>query len=355
MKLEALRTAFLGELKSNNYAAETLDKYFRSTKRFLIFLNTFHHIEQSQELSKPPLENYLDHILKMRHPRTGEEVTELTKYNYCIQTKHFLTWLARNEYTAADYGYVFTRERQNRRIIKNVLTENAVRKILALPDESTYKGFRDKVILEVLYNTGLRRSEVAALGIYDLNFEEHTIFVRQGKGKKDRVVPMGDYLERYLKEYLEKVRPAMLKTPGAEGLFVNNYGGPFFKKNFDWLLKKYQERATVNFTCHSFRHSFATHMLKHGAGLVHIQKILGHSEPSTTEIYTKVFPVDLRRIILEKHPRSIQRLAEEPIVVPTKLTPATVPKGTIRGPLGRKRRSPRWTRKRRIDNQLPAD
>lgn len=324
MELEALRRVFLEDLKSDNLAEETRQKYDRSTARLLSFLKTFHHIELTDQLTKdakPALENYLDRLAKAVNQKTGEAIIEQTRFHASRQIKRFLHWLAVNDHVAVDFSHIFTWELRQKHIIKNVLTEGQVGEILALPDTGTYIGFRDKVILELFYNTGLRRSEVAGLEIYDLNFEEHVVFVRQGKGKKDRLVPMGHYLERFLKEYLEKVRPAMLTVADSAALFVNQRGEAFRKKNFECFLATYQRRTAMKFSCHSFRHSFATHLLKHGAGLVHIQKMLGHSTPSSTEIYTKVYPLDLKKIILEKHPRSTQRLAEEEIQIPTKSRP----------------------------------
>jgi len=129
---------------------------------------------------------------------------------------------------------------------------------------------------------------------------------------------MSDYLEKYLKEYINKVRPVLCSNMNETKLFINSKGQAMKAATLNNITLKYAKKLDIKFNCHTFRHSFATHMLKHGAGILYIQRLLGHADPHSTEIYTKVYPTDLKEIIMKYHPRSTKKLAEEEITLPTK-------------------------------------
>lgn len=203
-----------------------------------------------------------------------------------------------------------------------ILTPKEVRKLLSQPDTSTVLGFRDITMYELLYSSGLRITELIRLKVGDIDFSEGsygkqaTVFIQDGKGGKDRVVPLGATARRYLNEYLQRVRPILLRVsvPSVvDVLFLNRLGKPFDKSGLLKKLHIHAARAGIEksktpthsgrITVHTFRHTLATEMLRHGADLRQIQELLGHEKLSTTQLYTHVVKGELKRIQEQCHPR----------------------------------------------------
>jgi integrase/recombinase XerD len=184
------------------------------------------------------------------------------------------------------------------------LNESEIETILAGPDISGPIGLRDRALLEVLYSTGIRRMELIRLEIGDLNLERGVLLVRQGKGKKDRVVPVGSRALSWLHKYLTDARTEILIDSGVQALFVSGYGdGPMSAGYLTRLVTEYIRRAGVaKGGCHVFRHSCATLMLENGADIRFIQQILGHAHLTSTQIYTEVSIAQLQRVHAMTHP-----------------------------------------------------
>lgn len=172
-----------------------------------------------------------------------------------------------------------------------VPTEKEVIALLNEPDIDTRKGRRDKAMLELFYSSALRREELHNLNIDDIDFSENTVRINEGKFSKDRVVPLGRTAKECIILYLTKTRPKWIKDAREKALFLSQTGKRL-SIYMSWeIVKEYSPNPRI--TVHSLRHACATHMLKRGADIVHIQKLLGHNSPKTTEIYTKLFPNDL--------------------------------------------------------------
>jgi len=185
------------------------------------------------------------------------------------------------------------------------LSIEEVDRLLAQPDANTPRGLRDRAFIEVLYATGLRVSELVALKVTDVNLEGGFLTTR-GKGSKERLVPVGDEAVAWLKRYLRDGRPQLLGTRNSPRLFVNARGGTSLTRMGVWkVLKSYGVAAGVGsrLSPHVLRHSFATHLLERGADLRAIQVMLGHSDLSTTQIYTHVLEARLRAVYDRFHPR----------------------------------------------------
>ncbi len=161
---------------------------------------------------------------------------------------------------------------------------------------------RDSAMLELLYSSGLRVSELIALKVADVNFEAGFLKVT-GKGGKERVVPVNPRALRKVKDYLEGLRPRLLKSRHSEYLFVTARGGPMSRQRFWQALKSFGAMAGIELSPHMLRHSFATHMLEGGADLRSLQKMLGHSDISTTQVYTKVSMDRAKKVYHDHHPR----------------------------------------------------
>ena len=180
----------------------------------------------------------------------------------------------------------------------------ALEAVLALPDLGDPIGLRDWAMMEVLYSTGIRRAELAALRLPDLDVERGTLTVRLGKGKKDRVVPIGERALMWVGRYLDEVRPSLVVPPDRAALFLDKRGASVGLARLTQLMRRYIGRAGLGKTgaCHIFRHTMATLMLERGADVRLIQEILGHEELSTTEIYTRVSIGHLKAVHDRTHP-----------------------------------------------------
>jgi integrase/recombinase XerD len=184
------------------------------------------------------------------------------------------------------------------------LTIKEVEALLAAPDDGDPRGVRDRAMLEVLYGSGLRVSELIALRPKDLNLDEGFLLCR-GKGGKERIVPLGRSACRAVRTYLDEARPQFDKA-ASEFLFLTRRGGPFTRQGFWKLLKGHARAAGIasKISPHVLRHSFATHLLERGADLRSVQLMLGHSQITTTQIYTHVSRERLRRVYDQFHPRA---------------------------------------------------
>ena len=192
------------------------------------------------------------------------------------------------------------------RRLPKVLTESQVEALLGAPDVGRVSGLRDKAMLELLYATGLRVSELVGLQLSQLRLEFGFVVVL-GKGDKERVVPVGEQAEACLTRYLEESRPQLV-AGRHEVVFVNQRGAPLSRQGFWKIIKGYGLRAGIaDVSPHVLRHSFATHLLEHGADLRAVQMMLGHSDISTTQIYTHIHAQRLRSLYDQYHPRSNSR------------------------------------------------
>ena len=187
--------------------------------------------------------------------------------------------------------------------LPDVLSEDEVDRLLSAPDISTPIGIRDKAMLELLYATGLRVSELVGLKVSNLNLHIGYL-ICHGKGDKERLVPMGETAMRWVAEYTGTVRPSLMKAP-SDVLFSSNRGKAMSRQNFWYMVKRYARQAGIwkSISPHVLRHSFATHLLGGGADLRSVQMMLGHADISTTQIYTHVTAQRLKEIHERFHPR----------------------------------------------------
>ena len=190
------------------------------------------------------------------------------------------------------------------RSLPEALTENDVESLLAAPQVEDILGLRDRAMLEVLYATGLRVSELVNLKLGEVNTRQGVLRT-QGKGGKVRLVPLGEEALDWLARYLAEARPELLKGQQCDAVFVTRRGGPLTRQAFWYLIKRHAQQAGISkhLSPHTLRHSFATHLLNHGADLRVVQMLLGHSDLSTTQIYTHVANARLKELHADHHPR----------------------------------------------------
>jgi integrase/recombinase XerD len=188
--------------------------------------------------------------------------------------------------------------------LPKVLSEDEVEALLAAPDTGTPLGLRDRAMLELLYATGLRVSELVGLTLPQLRLDVGFL-IAFGKGSKERVVPVGEQAEMWVKRYLREIRPELARGR-HQAVFANKDGDPMSRVGFWMLIKKHGLKAGIRteISPHVLRHSFATHLLEHGADLRAVQTMLGHSDISTTQIYTHIHQQRLKSLYDRFHPRS---------------------------------------------------
>ena len=217
--------------------------------------------------------------------------------------KRFFGWALRERLVAQDPTLRLQAARQPLRVPKT-LSQAQVEALLAAPDVGTPLGLRDRAMLELMYASGLRVSELVALKTWHLGMNEGVLRVL-GKGSKERLVPFGEVARQWLERYLQEARTAILAGQQTDDLFVTARGAGMTRVMFWMLVKKYAGLAgiTAPLSPHTLRHAFATHLLNHGADLRVVQLLLGHADISTTTIYTHVARERLRQLHAQHHPR----------------------------------------------------
>jgi integrase/recombinase XerD len=191
------------------------------------------------------------------------------------------------------------------RRLPKVLGEAQVTALLEAPDPGTALGLRDRAMLELMYASGLRVSELVRLSLPRINVEQGVVHI-VGKGGKERLVPMGEWAMDCTRRYLREARPELARGAASDWLFITARGAPMTRQNFWHLVKRYAAQAGIHsaLSPHVLRHAFATHLLEHGADLRAVQSLLGHADLSTTQIYTHVAQARLRDIHQKHHPRA---------------------------------------------------
>ena len=217
--------------------------------------------------------------------------------------KRFFRWAVRERIVDADPTLKLDSARQPLRVPKT-LSEAQVEALLAAPDVATPLGLRDRAMLELLYASGLRVSELVSLKTVNVSFVECALRVT-GKGAKERLVPFGEEALRWIERYVADARPAILGARTSDALFVTGLGGPMTRQMFWKLIKADALKAGIAapLSPHTLRHAFATHLLNHGADLRAVQMLLGHADISTTTIYTHVARERLKQLHARHHPR----------------------------------------------------
>ena len=221
--------------------------------------------------------------------------------------KRYFRWALREHLIAADPTLKLQAARQALRVPKT-LTERQVEALLAAPDTDTALGVRDRTMLELMYASGLRVSELVTLKVFNVSLSENVLRVF-GKGNKERLVPFGEVASLWIKQYLSEARPSLLAGKQTDDLFVTHRGvkpGTAMSRVMFWMIvKKYALSAgiTAPLSPHTLRHAFATHLLNHGADLRAVQMLLGHADISTTTIYTHVARERLKVLHAQHHPR----------------------------------------------------
>ncbi len=262
------------------------------------------------EVTRPILQRYQRHLYLLRK-KDGQPLAWSSQVNRLTPVVAFFKWLTREGHLLTNPAADLDLPKAPHRLPQHLLSVEQVSQVLNQPDTDTLGGLRDRAILETLYSSGIRRSELVHLKITEVDTERGTLMVRQGKGGKDRLVPLGQRACAWVSRYSLEVRPELLAGDTLV-LFLNDWALPFEPHQLSALARRYMQAAGLNQgSCHALRHACATHMLDGGADIRYIQALLGHSELTTTQIYTHVAIDKLKAVHALTHPARLERLKPE--------------------------------------------
>jgi integrase/recombinase XerD len=290
-----------------NYASGTVRGNLFHLHRFLGFIREG-GIHEISGVTKDVIQAYqMDLSERINH--RGEPNSVASQNNALKAVRSFFRFLAKEGYLISDPARDISYARAPKRLPRSILTQSEAKKVLHAPDTKTVLGYRDRTLLEVLYSTAIRKEEAINLLLQDVDYREGFIRVNNGKGRKDRVVPVGRIACRYLENYVLAVRPSLIRDPHNDHLFLSLKGNRL-SKNMAWdIVKKHAERAKIKrvVSPHTFRHTCATLMLRNKANIRHIQEMLGHASLDSTQVYTSVSITDLKEVHGKCHPRERDR------------------------------------------------
>lgn len=294
MKIDITIQEYINSLIAEAHLSKnTKDTYSNALKHYQEYLNK-EKITMINKITRKDITNYLEKLYK-------DNLTPQTVAHHLTVIKNYHKFLIQNEYLKENVAKSIERPNVTKKL-PNVLTVDEVTKLLDIKGNSPF-DIRNKCMLELLYGTGLRISELLSLTINDIDTINCTVRC-VGKGDKERIVPINDYIIESLNNYL-KVRGELLKNKTTKELFLNRNGDALTRKGFFKILKKLllEKGLNSNVSPHTLRHSFATHLLEYGADLRVIQEMLGHSDISTTRIYTHITNKKVKEDYNNYHPR----------------------------------------------------
>ena len=284
------------------YAEKTAKDYLTTIRQYLAWLDA--RGVSLTKVTTADLLAYQTDVAAARKPNGAPYPAEYQMKHVTV-LKALYTFLVRRGYMLANPTGLMEYPKIASRLPRSILSKEEMRRILDTPDRKTPLGLRDRAILETFYATGIRAGELANLRLNEVDTEDRLLRVVLGKGRKDRNVPLTRAAAEAIEEYLLRGRPRLRGAKASPLLFIALRGGRMLHDTLGTLVKLHTQRAGIEkpVTCHTFRHCVATHLLKGGADIRHIQKLLGHTSLATTERYTRVEISDLKEVLRRAHPR----------------------------------------------------
>ncbi|MDG0995488.1 MAG: site-specific tyrosine recombinase XerC [Akkermansiaceae bacterium] len=300
--LASLTDAWLSYMEQRNYAARTLEKYRWSMRVFTTWAEE-RDLTKPETVTRPHLESFQRWLYRYRK-KNGQPLGVTTQRARLGAVQTFFAHLCKNNLLPANPAADLDLPRKQHRQLPKGLSREDLTILLHAPDIRDPLGIRDRAILETLYATAARRSELVNLDLADLDRQGSTIHIREGKGGKSRLVPVGKSALHWLERYLDETRPRLVLDNTEQALFLSGYGeriSPGYLGN--WVSRTIKAAGiSRRGGCHLLRHSCATHMLENGADIRLIQQLLGHARLDTTSIYTEVAITHLKEVYNRTHP-----------------------------------------------------
>jgi integrase/recombinase XerD len=300
-RLQALLEEYMEHLEMKGFTDQT-----RTGRRSYLLMFERWAMERGLtdpvEITRPVLERYRRHMFHYRK-KDGRPLSFSSQHARLSPLRMWFRWMTRQNYLLHNPASELELPRIPAQLPR-VLTAAEAELVLQQPDVEDPVGMRDRAMLEAFYSTGMRRTELLRLRLYDVDRESGIATIREGKGKKDRVVPIGERAVAWLDKYLDEARPRLVSEPDDGTIFLTVQGEPFSPNRLSEVVRNYVEAARIGKrgACHLFRHTMATLMLEGGADIRFIQQMLGHSQLNTTQIYTHVSIRMLKQIHSATHP-----------------------------------------------------
>lgn len=296
---------FIAHLEIKHYTDATLWNNERYIRDFIEWCDA-RALRRPGDITKAIIQRY-QRFLYLYRKADGQPLSIYSQRGKLGPLKGWFKWMSRENYILYNPTSEIELPRIPHRLPKAILTESEAEKVFAQINVTTPLGIRDRAFIELLYATGIRRMELVNLAEADIDPERGTVLIRQGKWRKDRMVPIGKRAGYWIGRYINEVRPQLVLKAGDSTLFLTRLGERF---NECWLSRtvaQYVDKAKINKrgSCHLFRHTMATLMLENGADIRFIQAMLGHSDLSTTEIYTQVSMKQLKAVHEMTHPAKL--------------------------------------------------
>jgi len=289
-------------LAGTGYARTTVRSRRASLRHFALWAGE-RGVTHPHQLTLSVLERYQQALTQVRL-KDGRPLSWGAQSHVLGALRRFGQWLVRTHRLPANPAQELVLPRRPRHLPHAVLSAEEAERVLSQPDLKDPIGIRDRALMEVLYSTGIRRAEVLHLQLPDLDVGRGVLFIREGKGRKDRVVPIGDRALAWVDRYLRDVRPALVVPPDPNVLFLTRRGKALRENRLTELVHHYVQGAGLGKegSCHLFRHTMATLLLENGADVREVQEMLGHSQLSTTALYTHVAIGRLKQVHSASHP-----------------------------------------------------
>ncbi|MBF0548593.1 MAG: site-specific tyrosine recombinase XerC [Candidatus Riflebacteria bacterium] len=300
--LRSMMVGYLEWLQVKGYAVTTVNM----RKVYLSYFANWcdcRGLTYPSEITKPILERYHRFLFHYRKV-DGEPLTFRSQKAFLLPLKGFFRWLSKENHILSNPASELELPPEEKRIPRCVLTHEEVEQVFAEIDLETALGIRDRAIMETFYATGIRRSEMAHLSISDVDMGRETLLIREGKGRKDRIIPLGERALAWIRKYRDEVRSSLVVPPDPKVLFLTKSGEEFLPHRLTQMVRTYIKAADLGKSgaCHLFRHTLATLMLENGADIRFIQQMLGHARLETTQIYTQVSIRQLQMVYKASHP-----------------------------------------------------
>jgi integrase/recombinase XerD len=274
-------------------------------------------LRRPTEITRPILERYQRHLYAHRKAN-GHPLSFRSQEGRLAVLRGFFRWMVRENALLANPAADLIMPRAEKRLPRAVLSPLEADTVMNQPDLTEPLGVRDRAMLETLYSTGMRRSELLHLKVDDLDIERGTVFIRQGKGRKDRLIPIGERAIAWVEKYLGEVRPGLVVGRDDGFLFLTELGESMVPEYVTHRMRRYVEAADLGKkgSCHIFRHAMATAMLDNGADVRFVQEMLGHASLATTQIYTHLSIGKLKKIHTMTHPSATMKGLTKKAAVP---------------------------------------
>lgn len=301
---------FLEWMRVRRYSERSVEQREKMLRLFIEWCEE-RGVSRPQEVTRPIIERYQRYLFLYRR-KDGQTLSGRGQAMRLTPLRVWFRWLAKQNRILSNPAADIDMPREEKRLPRHVLSAAEAERVMNEADVGSALGVRDRAILETLYSTGVRRLELVSLEVYDIDHERGTLMVRQGKGKRDRLIPIGERALAWVRKYLDEVRRELVLGDGNRALFLTIHGEALGESELGRLVSGYIRGAGLEKggSCHVFRHTMATLMLENGADVRFVQAMLGHAQLTTTQVYTQVAIRALKEIHTATHPARLERREE---------------------------------------------